>query len=110
MTVAPGSELGLYSDLAPEDAATFAPLFAPHSQDAFETSVDYIVADALAAGLPLAYIVTEQDLAFPPDAQRALAARVPGMLVESIATSHSPFASQPVRLAEMVIAIAESRK
>lgn len=105
MTLSKGAEKALYSDLPDAEAEAYFDLFQPHSQDAFETPVDYIAADV---GVPMTYIVTEQDAVFPAFAQRALleAASVPKMTLESIETSHSPFASQPERLADMIVRIA----
>ncbi|KAK6209465.1 hypothetical protein LQW54_006318 [Pestalotiopsis sp. IQ-011] len=105
MTLSKGAEKVLYSDLADAEAEAYSDLFQPHSQDAFETPVDYIAADA---GVPMTYIVTETDAVFPAFAQRALleAASVPNVKLDSIETSHSPFASQPERLADMVVRIA----
>lgn len=104
MKLAKGGEKGLYSDLPEEEAEKYYELFEPHSQDAFETPVNYIATDVT---IPQTYIVTEKDMVFPAFAQRALAATVPGINMESIETSHSPFASQPGKLAEMIIKAAD---
>lgn len=104
MTLPKGAEKGLYSDLPDEEAKKYYELLEPHSQDAFETPVDYIAADVT---VPMTYIVTEQDAVFPPAGQRAIlaAAAVPGIQVESIEASHSPFASRPEELADLIVRI-----
>lgn len=102
-----GGELALYSDLPPEEAGPYYELLEPHSQDAFETPVDHIAADVQT--IPLAYVVTEQDQVFSPAAQRALASSVPGMRVVGIESSHSPFASQPERLADIIVDISRTK-
>jgi pimeloyl-ACP methyl ester carboxylesterase len=104
MTLPKGAEKGLYSDLPDEEAEKYYELLEPHSQDAFETPVDYIAADVT---VPMTYIVTEQDAVFPAAGQRAIlaAAAVPGIQVESIEASHSPFASRPEELADLIVRI-----
>ncbi|KAM0812316.1 putative Alpha/beta hydrolase fold-1 [Seiridium cardinale] len=103
MTLSKGAEKALYSDLPHEEAEKYYDLFESHSQDAFETPVNYIAADVT---IPMTYIVTEKDMAFPAFAQKALAASLSGIKIESIETSHSPFASQPGKLAELILKIA----
>ncbi|MET1154486.1 alpha/beta fold hydrolase [Arthrobacter sp.] len=51
--------------------------------------------------VPSTFIVTEQDAIFPVEAQEALATRA-GSAVLRMDTSHSPFLSQPKRLAELL--------
>lgn len=50
---------------------------------------------------PTTYILTEQDAIFPVPAQEALSARA-GSRVVRLATSHSPFLSQPDAVAEII--------
>lgn len=104
MTLTKGAEKGLYSDLPEEEAESYYDMFEPHSQDAFETPVNYIAADVK---IPKTYIVTEKDMAFPPFAQKALAGTLKDIKIESMESSHSPFASQPERLAEIIVKASE---
>ena len=52
-------------------------------------------------GRPTTYVITEQDAIFPVAAQEALAARA-GANAVHIATSHSPFLSQPGTVADII--------
>jgi pimeloyl-ACP methyl ester carboxylesterase len=52
-------------------------------------------------GRPTTYVITEQDAIFPVVAQEALAARA-GSKTVRIATSHSPFLSQPGTVADII--------
>ena len=57
---------------------------------------------------PSTYVVCTDDRAIAPSFQRALAARCTESI--ELATSHSPFLSQPGRLAEMLAAVAAGRR
>jgi pimeloyl-ACP methyl ester carboxylesterase len=52
-------------------------------------------------GRPTTYVITEQDAIFPVEAQEALAARA-GANAVRVATSHSPFLSQPGTVADII--------
>ena len=52
-------------------------------------------------GRPTTYVITEQDAVFPVEAQEALAARA-GAKTARLATSHSPFLSQPGAVADVI--------
>ena len=52
-------------------------------------------------GRPTTYVITEQDAVFPVAAQEALAARA-GATAVRMATSHSPFLSQPGAVADII--------
>jgi pimeloyl-ACP methyl ester carboxylesterase len=52
-------------------------------------------------GRPTTYVVTEQDTIFPVAAQEALAARA-GSTGVRMATSHSPFLSQPAVVTDII--------
>jgi pimeloyl-ACP methyl ester carboxylesterase len=54
---------------------------------------------------PTTYVITEDDVIFPVEAQEALSARA-GSRVVRLATSHSPFLSQPDAVAEIISAAA----
>ena len=57
------------------------------------------------SGKPSTYLVTEDDAIFPVPAQEALAARS-GSTAPRLATSHSPFLSQPELVADLIEAAA----
>ena len=52
-------------------------------------------------GRPTTYVITKRDAVFPPEAQAALAARA-GSGTVRLATSHSPFLSQPRAVADII--------
>jgi pimeloyl-ACP methyl ester carboxylesterase len=52
-------------------------------------------------GRPTTFIITEQDAIFPAAAQEALAARARSATAR-LATSHSPFLSQPAAVADVI--------
>ncbi|CAB3810023.1 alpha/beta fold hydrolase [Paraburkholderia fynbosensis] len=52
--------------------------------------------------IPRVFIECTQDFALPIDQQRRMQADVPGAKVVTMNTSHSPFFSQPERLAEII--------
>jgi len=52
-------------------------------------------------GRPTTFLITEQDAIFPAAAQEALAARA-GSATVRLATSHSPFLSQPAAVADVI--------
>jgi pimeloyl-ACP methyl ester carboxylesterase len=57
--------------------------------------------------IPRVYIETSEDRALPPAVQRRMHAGLPREAVSTMATSHSPFLSQPKRLAEILIEIGD---
>ncbi|KAK6855037.1 hypothetical protein PG995_008569 [Apiospora arundinis] len=79
----------------------------PHSQDALETPVDFVVTDIT---IPKTYIVCELDQALPASLQEKLVETVPGFQAERIRTGHSPFLSNPKECAELIAKIAEERQ
>ena len=88
-----------YSDLAPEDARRLYALAEPMAQNAFEEPVTVDV-----AALPLAkhYILLEDDRAVPTPLQEHMAASVPDMTVTRLPGGHSPYFTQPDRLADII--------
>jgi pimeloyl-ACP methyl ester carboxylesterase len=50
---------------------------------------------------PITYVITEQDAIVPPQVQEAMAARA-GASTVRMATSHSPFLSQPATVADII--------
>jgi pimeloyl-ACP methyl ester carboxylesterase len=78
--------------LAPQNAAAFSE---PVAQPAW-------------LAIPSTYIVCTEDQAVPPETQRTVFAPRAGRVLE-LATSHSPFLSQPKRLADMLAAAVAQR-
>jgi pimeloyl-ACP methyl ester carboxylesterase len=56
--------------------------------------------------IPSTYIVCSEDRAIPPALQRTMAKRASNVIEWS--TSHSPFASQPALVADLIVALARS--
>lgn len=56
--------------------------------------------------IPRAYIETSEDRTLVPKFQRQFQADVPGATVRTLATSHSPFFSQPEALANLIMQLA----
>jgi pimeloyl-ACP methyl ester carboxylesterase len=56
---------------------------------------------------PTTYVITELDAVFPVEAQEALAARA-GAATHRLATSHSPFLSQPAAVTHLIERAAQS--
>lgn len=86
-----------YGDLPPAaaDAAT-----AQLTTQSVRAYLDEVTATAW-RGRPTTYVITERDAIFPPEAQAALAARA-GSAAVRLATSHSPFLSQPAAVASII--------
>ncbi|KAK9773224.1 putative Alpha/Beta hydrolase protein [Seiridium cardinale] len=93
-----------YNDLSPEEADHFEKLLLPHSQEAFETPVNYSVNQAHVA---FYYIVAEKDAAILPEVQRQLAASIPGCKALSIDAGHSAFISQADKFVELIGRVAD---
>lgn len=93
------SKYAFYHEMSPGEADERERLLLPHSQDAFETPVNYTVHDAEVA---LYYIISEKDEAIPAEVQRRVASRIPNCTVLSIDAGHSAFITQPDRFAELI--------
>lgn len=87
-----------YNDLDAETAAAAVARLLPQSRRAF---TDELTAAAWHT-VPSTYIITERDNAIPVFAQEQLAARA-GSTVHRLDTSHSPFYSEPARVAKIVL-------
>ncbi|KAI1845392.1 hypothetical protein JX265_005253 [Neoarthrinium moseri] len=88
-----------YNDLPDNEAQKQFESLLPHSQDAFETPVNFIPADVT---IPKTYIICENDQALPVEVQRELVSQTPGLRAETLDTGHSPFLSQPDKCAELM--------
>jgi pimeloyl-ACP methyl ester carboxylesterase len=91
-----------YADLPAAEADAAAARLTTQSVRAYH---DTVTATSW-RGRPTTYVITEQDAIFPPQAQEALAARA-GSETVRLATSHSPFLSQPVAVADIIEHAAE---
>jgi pimeloyl-ACP methyl ester carboxylesterase len=86
-----------YGDLPADEADAAAARLVTQSACAYHDEVTV----TSWRGRPTTYVITEQDAIFPVQAQEALAARAGAAMVR-MATSHSPFLSQPVAVADII--------
>ncbi|KAK8880234.1 Alpha/beta hydrolase fold-1 [Apiospora arundinis] len=94
----------LFNGFPEAEQAAYLAKLVPHSQDALETPVDFVVADIT---IPKTYIVCELDQALPASLQEKLVETVPGFQAERIGAGHSPFLSNPKECAELIAKISE---
>lgn len=92
-----------YSDCSPEAVAYAVPRLCPEPILPQETPVRVT---ARSARLPRRYILCEADATIPPEAQEAMVRDWPQGDVVRLDSGHSPFFSQPDRLAEILAASA----
>ncbi|KAH8647961.1 hypothetical protein BX600DRAFT_518361 [Xylariales sp. PMI_506] len=78
-----------YSDMSAEEADHWEKLLLPHSQDAFETPLDYIVSDSQ---IPLYYIISEEDAAIPEAIQRSISKYIPSCTVFNMDAGYAAYA------------------
>ena len=103
-TAAEPPEALLFADVEADTAADAGARLRPQSMRAFEEPLTRVAWREH----PSTYVVAERDAAVPVAAQEAMAARAGADLVR-LDTSHSPFLSQPERLAaEIEAAVAPS--
>lgn len=88
-----------YNDLPDEDGQRCYDTLSAHSQDAFETPVDFVPSQLL---IPSTYLLCEGDAALALQLQESMAASVPGIKLERCTSGHSPFMSQPDRVIEIL--------
>ena len=86
-----------YADVPAAEADAAVARLTPQSVRAY---YDEVTSTAW-RGRPTTYVITEQDAIFPVAAQEALAARA-GAKTVRMATSHSPFLSQPGAVADII--------
>jgi len=86
-----------YADLAAAEADAAVAQLTTQSVRAYHDTVT----STAWRGRPTTYVITEQDAIFPVAAQEALAARA-GSNGVRLATSHSPFLSQPAAVADII--------
>jgi pimeloyl-ACP methyl ester carboxylesterase len=92
-----------YADLPQAEADAAAARLTTQSERAYH---DEITATSW-RGRSTTFVITEHDAIFPPEAQEALAARA-GASTVRLATSHSPFLSQPAAVADIIDRAARS--
>ncbi|KAM0430872.1 hypothetical protein ACHAPT_005504 [Fusarium lateritium] len=95
----------LYNDTTEEEARKVYANLLPHSQDAFETGIDFIATDIT---IPKTYLICENDLVFPLALQEQLVKSTPGMKEARIAAGHSPFLGKSPETCKILVEIAES--
>ncbi|KAI1101584.1 Alpha/beta hydrolase fold-1 [Jackrogersella minutella] len=93
------SKQAFYNDLDEDKAEELRKSLVPHSRDAIQTPVNYLVTDA---NLPYYYILTEKDAAVPVELQRMVAEAIPGCTIFSMDAGHTAFVSQPARFVEIL--------
>ncbi|KAK8124223.1 hypothetical protein PG999_004141 [Apiospora kogelbergensis] len=103
ITVNEKTKEALFNDLPEEEQDAYLAKLVPHSQDAMETPVDFVVTDIT---IPKTYIICEMDQGLPASLQERLVETVPGFQVARIWASHSPFLSKPNECAELIAKIA----
>jgi pimeloyl-ACP methyl ester carboxylesterase len=86
-----------YADVPAAEADAAVAQLTPQSVRAY---YDEVTSTAW-RGRPTTYVITEQDAIFPVEAQEALAVRA-GANTVRMATSHSPFLSQPGAVADII--------
>ncbi|KAI8668043.1 AB hydrolase-1 domain-containing protein [Fusarium keratoplasticum] len=96
----------LYNDTTEEEARKVYANLLPHSQDAFETGIDFIATDIT---IPKTYIICENDLIFPLALQEQLVKLTPGMKERRIAAGHSPFLGKSPETCKILVEITEGQ-
>lgn len=86
-----------FADVPPAEADAAVARLTTQSVRAFH---DEVTSTAW-RGRPTTYVITEKDAVFPVEGQEALATRA-GAHTVRVATSHSPFLSQPGAIADIV--------
>ncbi|PZE34090.1 alpha/beta hydrolase [Curtobacterium sp. MCPF17_031] len=94
----PDPRTTFYGDLTDERAAVAVARMVEQTQRAFVERVR----GAGWRSVPTTYVVCDQDQAIPPSMQAAMAAHA-GATVRHLASSHSPFLSEPGALADLVL-------
>ncbi|KAJ4310183.1 hypothetical protein N0V84_011101 [Fusarium piperis] len=96
----------LYNGCPKEAAQEALEATQPHSQDAFETGLDFIGSDIT---IPKTYIICEKDQVLLLPLQEQLVQSTPGMKEARMAASHSPFLEQRQETADLIVRIVEGR-
>jgi hypothetical protein len=96
----------VYSGCTKEATDTALQETQPHSQDAFETSLDFIASDIT---IPKTYIICEKDQLLQLPLQEKLVESTPGMKEARLARGHSPFLEDTAGTANMIIKVVKER-
>jgi pimeloyl-ACP methyl ester carboxylesterase len=96
LTVTPASARAGFYGLCPPDAAEAA-LFSLRPLP-LRTVMDPVRLQHTGSPVPRSYIACSADRAMPVALQRFMAGRSPGIAMQTLATDHSPFLSQPAAL------------
>lgn len=94
------TETIFYGDVAAADLEAAQARIAPHT-------ISSMAAELTGAGwhdIPSTYVICEQDQAIPPPAQEAMAQRATNVI--RLQSSHSPFLSQPDKVADILAEVA----
>ncbi|KAK2675004.1 Alpha/beta hydrolase fold-1 [Fusarium oxysporum f. sp. vasinfectum] len=102
--MAEGARESVYSGCTEEAIDKALESTEPHSQDAFETSLDFIAADIT---IPKTYIICENDQLILLPLQEKLVESTPGMRSARLAAGHSPFVEKTEETAELIVKIIE---
>lgn len=92
-----------YNDCSDEDAAWAQALLAPQAVEPLSAKLS--LTEGRFGTVPRAYIECTLDNAIPLALQRQIVANTPCQQVVTLETSHSPFMSAPVPLAEALLAL-----
>lgn len=90
-----------YGDCSDEDIALSAA-----NVVSINTIIPNVYAPTTLAAHERHYITCSEDRAIPLQAQQEMIAEIPGTIVHEMGTSHSPFYSEPAKLAEIINGIA----
>ncbi|RBR19738.1 hypothetical protein FVER53590_13746 [Fusarium verticillioides] len=104
--MAEGARESVYSGCTEEAIDKALESTEPHSQDAFETSLDFIASDIT---IPKTYIICENDQLILLPLQEKLVESTPGMRSARLAAGHSPFVEKTEETAELIVDIVEGR-
>ncbi|KAI0454902.1 Alpha/beta hydrolase fold-1 [Xylaria acuta] len=101
--IIPGLE-PFYNDLPLDEANEWCGKLLNQSQRSFEEPVDFCANDI---GIPMTYLLCENDKAIPLQLQEYMAAAIPAMKMRRCAAGHSPFLSRPDFTGEVIIEAAQ---
>ncbi|KAH7154582.1 Alpha/beta hydrolase fold-1 [Fusarium sp. MPI-SDFR-AT-0072] len=104
--MAKGARESVYSGCSQEAIDKALEATEPHSQDAFETSLDFIASDI---AIPKTYIICENDQLILLPLQEKLVESTPGMRSARLAAGHSPFVEKTKQTAALIAKIIEGQ-
>ncbi|EFX05244.1 hypothetical protein CMQ_3313 [Grosmannia clavigera kw1407] len=101
-TFGEGGRQALYDDATEEESKRAFKLITTHSQDAFETEVDFIPSDIT---IPKSYIICENDRVIPVAVQEQMINGTPGMKAHRLSAGHSPFLGRLKNTVDIVVSV-----